>query len=285
VFRPGQIRIAAVSILGSLALLTALYATQNAARKPWREYPGLEYSHYPIPPDYQEKTEWAFARLKYPPVSPWRGGFNFQGDWREGGSNWTMDYPRSDRHLSAAIRRLTRIHARSVEQPLDLDDGDVYDWPWLYGVEVGHWNLTDDQAKALREYLLRGGFFMCDDFHGSDEWDVFAASMRKVFPDRPIVEIPDADPIFHTVYDLDDRYQVPGAQYLETGKTYEKGTSGKTPHWRGIYDDHGRLIAAICHNMDLGDSWEHADNPAYPQRFSDLGMRIGVDYLVYAFTH
>ncbi len=73
-----------------------------------------------------------------------------------------------------------------------------YDWPWLYGVEVGHWELTDAQAKTLREYLLRGGFFMCDDFHGNIEWDVFAASMRKVFPDRPIVEIDSKDPIFHT---------------------------------------------------------------------------------------
>jgi hypothetical protein len=265
--------------LGGLLLLSALYAAQ----KPWREYPGLEYEGYPIPPDYQEKAEWAFARLMYPPVSPWRGGFNFAGDWRKGGTNWTMDYPRSDRHLSAALRRLTRIHVRSVEQPLNLDDGDVYDWPWLYGVEVGHWNLTDDQARTMREYLLRGGFFMCDDFHGTDEWDVFVASMEKVFPDRPIVEIANGDPIFHTVYDLDDRYQVPGAQYLDTGKTFEK--DGRVPHWRAIYDDHGRIMVAMCFNMDLGDSWEHADNPRYPQRFSALGIRIGIDYLIYAFTH
>jgi len=274
-----QIRRAGMVPLGGLLLLGALYATQ----KPWRQYPGLEYSHYPIPPDYREPAEWAFARLMYPPVSAWRGGFNLAGDWREGGANWTMDYPRSDRHLSAALRRLTRIHVRSVEQPLNLDDGDVYDWPWLYAVEVGHWNLTDGQATAMREYLLRGGFFMCDDFHGTDEWDVFVASMRRVFPDRPIVEIPNGDPIFHTVYDLDDRYQVPGAQYMDTGKTFEK--DGRVPHWRAIYDDRGRIMVAMCFNMDLGDSWEHADNPRYPQRFSALGIRIGVDYLVYALTH
>jgi len=196
-----------------------------------------------------------------------------------------MDYPRSDRHFSEALRRLTRIQTRSVEQPVDLDDGDQYDWPFLYGVEVGHWDLTDEQAKGMREYLLRGGFFMCDDFHGAIEWDVFSASMRKVFPDRPIVEIASSEPIFHSLYDLDARYQVPGALYLETGKTYEKGESGKDPHWRGIYDDKGRLMVAICHNMDLGDSWEHADNPQYPAKFSDLGIRIGVNYVVYAMSH
>ncbi|MGO9011297.1 MAG: DUF4159 domain-containing protein [Bryobacteraceae bacterium] len=267
--------------VAGLAALTALHAFQ----KPFREYPGVEYSNFPIPPDYQEKTEWVFARLMYPPVGRYYGGVEFNGNWKNGGSNWTMDYPRSDRHLSQAVRRLTRIHARSVEEPIDLDDRDVYDWPWLYGVEVGHWNLTDAQAATLREFLLRGGFFMCDDFHGAIEWDVFAASMKKVFPDRPIVNIDDSDPIFHTIYDLRDRYQVPGALYLETGKTYEKGETGKTPHWRAIYDDKGRIVVAMCHNMDLGDSWEHADNPQYPARFSDLGIRLGVNYIVYSMTH
>ena len=267
--------------VAGLAALTAL----NAFQKPFREYPGLEYSNFPIPPDYQEKTEWAFARLMYPPVGRYYGGVEFKGSWKNGASNWTMDYPRSDRHLSQAVRRLTRIHVRSVEEPIDLDDGDVYDWPWLYGVEVGHWNLTDTQAATLREFLLRGGFFMCDDFHGAIEWDVFAASMKKVFPDRPIVNIDDSDTIFHTIYNLDHRYQVPGALYLETGKTYEKGETGKTPHWRAIYDDKGRIMVAMCHNMDLGDSWEHADNPQYPARFSDLGIRLGVNYIVYSMTH
>ena len=151
-----------------------------------------------------------------------RGFGRFRGfDWTQGRSSWTTDYPRSDRHFSEALRRLTRVHARSVEQPVNLDEGDQYDWPWLYAVEVGHWNLTDAQAKAMREYLLRGGFFMCDDFHGTEEWAVFTNSMQRVFPDRPIVEIDNKDPIFHTIYDLDDRFQVPGEQYVRSRRTYE----------------------------------------------------------------
>jgi hypothetical protein len=97
------------------------------------------------------------------------------------------------------------------------------------------------------------------------------------------VEIPNGDAIFHTLYDRDDRYQVPGALFLETKRTYEK--DGKVPHWRGIYDDRNRLIVAICFNMDLGDSWEHADNPEYPEKFSALGLRIGLNYLIYSMTH
>jgi len=264
---------------GTLVFLTILYG-----QHPFREYPGTEYNDFPLPPDWQARAEWAFGRLMYPPAMYGRRGFGRYGrDWREGMSSWTTDYPRSDRHFSEAMRRLTRVSTRSVEQPINLDWGDEYDWPFLYAVEVGHWNLTDDQAKALREYLLRGGFFMCDDFHGTYEWSVFEASMRRVFPDREIVDLDDKDPIFHTIYDLDDKYQVPGAQYLRSGRTYEQ--DGYRAVWRGIYDDKNRLMVAIVHNSDLGDSWEHADNPAYPQQFSALGIRIGINYVVYSMTH
>jgi hypothetical protein len=271
-------------LLGGVVFLGAL-----SAQRPFREYPGVEYSNFPIPKDYQEKTEWVYARLMYPPMfgvhGRGRGGFGrFRGiDWTQGRSSWTTDYPRSDRHFSAALRRLTRVHARSAEEPINLDEGDQYDWPWLYAVEVGHWDLTDAQTKAMREYLLRGGFFMCDDFHGTEEWEVFTRSMQRVFPDRPIVEIDNKDPIFHTIYDLDDRFQVPGEQYVRSHRTYEY--DGYLPHWRGIYDDKGRLMVAICFDMDLGDSWEHADNPEYPEKFSGMGIRIGVNYVVYAMTH
>ena len=266
-----------------------LVVSGTFAQRAFREYPGREYSNFPIPPDYQEKTEWVFARLMYPSAEGVHG-YGYRGrrwggrDWTQGRSDWTTDYPRSDRHLSLALRRLTRVHVRSVEQPVNLDDGDeVYHWPWLYAVEVGHWNLTDQQAKVMREYLLRGGFFMCDDFHGDEEWEVFVASMKRVFPDRPIVEIQNSDPIFHVLYDLDDRYQVPGYQHLRTGSMSEYG--GVVPHWRGIYDDNGRIMVAICFDMDLGDSWEHADDPEYEERFSALGIRIAANYTIYSMTH
>jgi hypothetical protein len=220
--------------------------------------------------------------LMYPPG--WNDGYRgrFGSDWREGSSLWTQDFPRADRHFSLAVRRLTRIDARSIEQCVNLDDGgDVYNWPWLYAVQVGEWGITDEQAKKLRDYLLRGGFFMADDFHGTVEWSVFQESMNRVFPDRPIVDIPDSDPIFHTVYDLDERYQVVGAEHLAEGHKKD----GYVARWRGIYDDKGRVMVAISFNSDVGDSWEWADDPRYPEKFSALGVRLGVNYIVYAMTH
>jgi hypothetical protein len=260
------------------------------AQRPFRAYPGWEPQDAMTPPDdYQVPAEWTFARLMYPTFHiPIDWQFRPQFDWREGRTNWTIDYPRSDRHLAAALRRLTRVNAKSVEQPVNLDDQaeDVFNYPWLYAVETGHWELTDSQIAKFREYLLRGGFFMCDDFHGTDEWNVFMYTMRKVFPGREVVDLPNGDPIFHSVFDLDDRYQVPGAQYIRSHSVCEKcWAGGEGARWRGIYDDKGRLMVAICHNVDLGDSWEHADDPYYPEKFSALGLRIGVNYVVYSMTH
>ncbi|MGH9632253.1 MAG: DUF4159 domain-containing protein, partial [Bryobacteraceae bacterium] len=153
----------------------------------------------------------------------------------------------------------------------------------VYVVEPGHWELTDQQAAKLREYLLRGGFLMTDDFHGTYEWGIFVESLNKVFPDRPVVDIEDSDPIFHVLYNLDERVQIPGVVTFGSGVTYE--VDGVEPKWRGIYDDKGRIMMAICHNMDLGDAWEWADHPRYPEKFASLAYRIGINYIIYAMTH
>jgi hypothetical protein len=247
------------------------------AQRPFKDYPGVEYEEFPLPPDWHKPAEWTRARLRYP-------SFLAPHGVPDGRRRWTVDYPRSDRHLLEGIRRLTRIDTRSVEQVVDLDgEDDVYNWPALYAVEVGYWNLTDQQAVQLREVLLRGGFLMVDDFHGTLEWNNFMAGINKVFPDREIVDLDNKDPIFHVIYDLDDRFQVPGLQYVYTRSVFEyDGFEGK---WRGIYDDHGRLMVVICHNMDLGDAWENSDNPVYPEKYAALAYRIAVNYWVYDLTH
>jgi hypothetical protein len=271
-----------------LALIGGVYAFQ----RPFRVYRSMEaYDDIPLPPDWEEKTEWVQARLMYPNHPEARfGGWGYRRrfggmlDWHEGGTSWTQDYPRADRHFATALRRLTRVHARSVEQPVNPDDtDDFYNWPWLVAGEMGDWKLTDSQAKTLREFLLRGGFIYMDDFWGPEEWARFDESMKVVFPDRPIVEIDSKDPIFHSVYDLDDRYQILG-QWALRGAMMERA-AGTVARWRGVYDDKGRLMVAMSFNSDVGDSWEWADDPRYPEKFSALGIRIGVNYVVYSMTH
>jgi hypothetical protein len=125
---------------------------------------------------------------------------------------------------------------------------------------------------------------MADDFHGNVERQVFEEAMKLVFPDRQIVEIPNDDAIFHTIYDLDDRFQVVGWEHRRDGcKNCEDG--GRGAHWRGIYDDKGRVMVAASYNSDLGDAWEYADDPRYSEKMSSLAMRIGINYIVYSMTH
>lgn len=216
--------------------------------------------------------EFHFTRMYY-------NGFG--GGWR--GSTFDTDYPEAEYHFWLGVSRLTRLNIGQQARSFELADDALFDYPWLYAVEVGRWQLDDDEAARLREYLLRGGFLMTDDFHGTRQWQIFVESMQRVFPDRPIVEIPDDDEVKHVLYDLEAHIQIPGIYALMRGVTYEQ--DGVEPHWRGIYDDAGRLMVAINFNMDLGDAWEHANDPRYPEPMTGLATRFAVNYVIYAMTH
>jgi hypothetical protein len=229
------------------------------------------------------KYEYSWSRLRYSMAGGGGGGYGY-GRY----ATWSRDYPKADRQFLIAMKRLTRINARPVEQVVDLDApvGDpqaIENFPWVYAVQVENWTFSDPEAKRLREYLLKGGFIMVDDFHGAADWEHFMTGMLMIFPDRPIEDLTDKDEIFHVLYDLTDRFQVPGEQYVWSGRTYEK--DGYVPEWRAIKDDRGRVMVAICHNMHLGDAWEWADDPRYPEKFASLAFRLGINYAMYGMTH
>lgn len=244
---------------------------QSRGQRRWAMYEHEMQNPAEDPPDAWEETEFAFARLRY--RSP------RDGRWY---SRWGIDANKSERQFILGLRRLTRVDARSVEQIVDIDSDGIFDWPWLYAVGVGDWVFSGSQAGRLRKYFERGGFLMVDDFHNEREWATFMAGIERVFPGASAVELDDGHPIFHTVYDMSKRVQVPGLNVVH-GPGYERG--GVVPHWRGILDAHGRVMVAICFNMDLGDAWEWADLPEYPERYASEAYRLGVNYVIYALTH
>ncbi|MEO7773103.1 MAG: DUF4159 domain-containing protein [Steroidobacteraceae bacterium] len=218
-------------------------------------------------------SEFSFARLHYTANELFFGR----------SERWLTDYPEAEEHLIPGVRRLTRIDIDPQGHFVGILDDRLFDYPWVYAVEVGGWSLNEMEVARLREYLLRGGFLMVDDFHGSREWEGFMASMQRVFPERGAVDIPLDDSVLHTVFDLDESVQIPGFRSMFTGVTYER--DGYKPHWRGIYDDHGRLMVIINFNMDLGDAWEHADTPQYALLYTNLAYKYAINYIVYAMTH
>ncbi len=220
-----------------------------------------------------QSAEFHFVRLIYSDNAMRIGG-------RE---RWLTDWPDAEQHLLHGVQRLTRIDTAQEGHYLSIMDDSLFDYPWLYAVEVGAWLLTDEEAARLRDYLLRGGFLVVDDFHGSREWAGFMQSMHRVFPDRTIVDIPHDDPVFHVAYELDEHLQIPGIQSVYSGLNYEQ--DGYTPHWRGIYDDEGRLMVVVNFNMDLGDAWEHADAPEYSLLYTTRAYKYAINYILYAMTH
>jgi hypothetical protein len=218
-------------------------------------------------------SEFHFLRLAY---TAFNGGFG-------GRERWLTDWPEAEQHLLQGVKRLSRINVDLEGRQLAIMDKELFDQPWVYAVEVGGWELSDEEVARMREYLLRGGFLLVDDFHGTREWEVFSAGMHKIFPDRAIVDVPARDSVFHVAFDLDDKLQIPGTAALSRGVTYEY--DGYLPHFRGVYDDSGRLMVMINFDMDMGDSWEHADDPQYPVHFTVSGYQYAINYILYAMTH
>jgi hypothetical protein len=269
---------AAVTVL-VLGLTLGAYGFQRVAN--WGE---------PSAAQGNQRAEFSWSRLSYT-TAMGGGGYGgyggFGGGYGRGwGATWSRDYPKADRQFLIALNRLTRINGRSTEQVVSADSDDIYNYPFVYAVMVHTWSFNEEEAKRMRDYLLKGGFLMVDDFHGTQDWEDFMTGMRQIFPDAnkyPVEDLTDKDEIFHVLYDMDDRFQVPGEQYIRSGRTYEK--DGYVAKWRGIRDEHGRLVVAICHNMHLGDAWEWADDPEYPEQFASMAFRVGLNYVMYSMTH
>jgi hypothetical protein len=266
-----------VLVLGMAGSVVAFQGGSFGNRGPGSLFPQSYSEDYS--PSSKEPSEFYWSRLRYTSRTDGYGGYDGYGY----GGSWSRDYPKADRQFLMALKRLTRIEARPTEQVVDLDSDDIFNYPWVYAVQVANWTFTDAEAKRLHDYLLKGGFLMVDDFHGTADWDRFMAGMRMVFPDRPIEDLADQDEIFHGLYDIGARFQIPGEQYVWSGRTYEK--DGYVPKWRAIRDDKGRVMVAICHNMHLGDAWEWADDPRYPEPFASMAFRVGLDYIMYGMTH
>jgi hypothetical protein len=221
----------------------------------------------PAPPQFQ------FARMIYVDYAGARGGF--------GRGWWQQDWPEAEDHFTQNLRRLTRLDV-GESVTLNLTDERLFDYPWLYATQTGYWDLSDEEVARLREYLLRGGFLMCDDFFGEEEMQVFAATMARVFPDRDMVELHGQDAVLHVVFSINEATQIPGLRHL---RGFGSVTDLPPPRWYGIYDDDGRLMVGINYNQDVGDSWEEADTPDYPEPMTAQGYRFGINYIVYAMTH
>jgi len=207
-----------------------------------------------------------------------------------GSSSWATDYPDADVNFSARFQKETGFKTEPEGRVITLTNAELRRYPFIYIVEGADMHLSTAEAQSLRDYLLGGGFLMVDDFWGEREWENFYEEIKRVFPEREPEELRLDHPIFSCVFPLKEKPQIPnvgtGTSSQYTGITWERWDA-QTPHYRGIFDDKGRLMVMICHNTDLGDGWEwEGGNEYYFREFSEKkAYPLGINIIFYAMTH
>lgn len=226
------------------------------------------------------KTDvFTFVRIKYSSIGNY---------W--GMAKWSIDYPDSDLNFSFRLQEMTSLKVDPDGIILELTDEELSNHPFVYLIEPGHLRFSEAEVRALREYLLGGGFMMVDDFWGESEWYNFYREIKRVFPDREPQELPLSHPVFNCVFPLDEKPQIPnvglGMESRYHGVTWERWDAQEV-HYKGLFDDKNRLMAIICHNTDLGDGWEwEGYNEYFFREFSEKkAYPLGINIVVYALTH
>ncbi len=247
---------------------------------PWEAVAEAEQVGAPVPDARFAGLQWTFVRVRY--NADIRPGSGYRFDYW--GEPWAIDAPAAEQNLS---RRLKTVTAIEVGEPivLTLEDPKLWEYPWIYFVEPGNLRLTEAEVPILREFLLRGGTAMLDDFHGPYEWENVVAELGRVFPDRRIVDLPPTHPIFTCFYKIDEYPQVPGLGSFFRGRTWEKG--GFVAQLRAVLDDRGRPMVLINWNTDMGDGWEWSNAEEYPGyiRHTRDAYRMAINEIVYSLTH
>ena len=268
---------------GSSLLAWQRYGRGRSSR--WSEGGSITIDRGDVPrwevdKDFLRDT-FTFARIQYDSHYNGRGG------------GWATDFPDSDLNFSLRLQQLTSLKVNPDPVVLTLTDDRIFDYPFLYMIEPGRLFFSDEEVLALRRYCLRGGFLMVDDFWGDEEWENFYSQIKRVFPEREPQEVPLEHEIFHCVYDLKERPQVPaiGNAYRGGGRiiSWEPryGSDTSVVHYKAIYDDADRIMVFICHNTDLGDGWEReGENQWYFEEFSvKKAYPLGINIVTYAMTH
>ena len=231
---------------------------------------------WPVDPNF--KTDlFTFVRIQY-------------DDYYGPGRQWLTDYPDSDLNFSFRLQQLTSLKVDPNPKVHRLTDDAIFDYPFIYMIEPGSLQFSEEEIVALRRYCYNGGFLMVDDFWGPDEWNNFYDQIKRVFPDREPRELPLDHPVFSMVYKLTEKPQLPSINhamsYRGTERTWEDSRDPEV-HYQGIFDDNGRMMVIICHNTDLGDGWEReGENEYYFREFSEKkAYPMGINIVFYAMTH
>ena len=283
----GRRRVATLAVV--VALAVGALAVAHAQQRIWSGFYGY------TPP-------------KFPTDATYDGRFNFCramfASNRREKQGWSTDYPGADINFSVRVSELTKVPVKFVndgkEQVPDavvvrLTDDWLFRCSFLLMEDAGTARFSDAEVKRLREYLVKGGFLLVSDYHGSFAKAQFDDEIGRVLPhgEFPIEDLLPRDHPDHPIWNSMFRVsQIPQMASIQTWRRTGGGTierwneDGSPPDVRGIADDHGRLMVVMVHNTDLPDPWEReGEESDYFFRFSPNAYAVGIDILLYAMTH
>jgi hypothetical protein len=208
-----------------------------------------------------------FLRVRY-------GGFGGFGRGRRE-PPWAHDYPTSDTHMMKILNEITLARPRMDGSNVHgLDEPDLFQFPIAYMSEPGFWAPSDEEARGLRSYLLKGGFIIFDDFRDWD-WDNLVQQMQRVVPELRWVQLDSTHRIFHSFFEIDDL-------------NYLTSYGNQQPTYWGLFENNDpakRLMAIADRDGDLGEYWEFSDTGYVPVDLSNTAYKFGVNYFIYGLTH
>jgi len=214
-----------------------------------------------IEPNVPYDGRFTFVRLRYPEVRS---------------AGWAYDYPAMERHFMKVVSEITTISpVVDGSNVHDLDDPALHRYPVAYLSEPGYWVMSDREAKGLREYLLKGGFLIVDDFMGR-EWYNFEEQIKRVLPGAQIVPMDVSHPIFDSFFRIESLAMTyPNRPHIQA-------------EFLGIFEDNDatkRLMVIINYNNDIGDYMEWSNDDLYPVNLTNDAYKFAVNYLAYGLTH
>lgn len=271
----------AISIIGLAGVAIAQRNPWGRRQRDWRNVGRDNVPTWEVEKKFA-KDVFTFVRIKYD-----------SDGYRRRGGGWDTDFRSSELNFSLRLQEMTTLKVNPEPIVLELTDPLLFDYPFIYIIEPGALYFHPEEVIALRRYLLNGGFLMVDDFWGDLEYENFYQQMKRVFPDREPFDVPLEHEIFHCVYDLKEKPQLPSINIAWEGRDhgitweYRPGSDTTKANYRAFADDSNRLMVFMCHNTDLGDGWEReGEDPWYFEEFSvKKAYPLGINIVTYAMTH
>ncbi|HEY7547384.1 MAG TPA: DUF4159 domain-containing protein [Blastocatellia bacterium] len=245
-----------------IAALVATLALAGAAALP--QTPQQADARFGERKDVSDKFK--FARIMF-------GGMFAGMPLGDHGLPWSHDYPEAGLHFSKILTELSKLQVNfdDNEYIFGFTDPNLFKYPFAYLCEVEDMDLSDEEIQGMREYLLRGGFIMVDDFRGGYAMENLLGHIKRAFPDLEAKPLDLSHPIFNCFFSI---------KSLDV-RSYAR----LRPEFWGVEDKHGRLMMIINYNYDASDYWQWSNDVFNPIEDTNTAYKFGVNYVFYALTH